>query len=203
LSATRCFLWYGLVALVVLMRPLGAGAAERQIRPFIGVTFEGATTFVDAENAVGKPHAVIGVNAVWLREVVGVEVDLARLPGFFQADDPRHLVLSSAVTTLTGNLVVAAPGRKTEYGLRPYLVAGAGLMRVRIDHPLDVLPVAKNSPAIDIGGGVLGFITNKIGVSWDVRRFTSLSRSTEERGISIGGERLSFWRASTALAIRY
>jgi len=49
---------------------------------------------------------------------------------------------------------------------------------------------------------VLGFITNRIGVCWDVRRFTSLSRTTEERGISIGGERLSFWRASMALAIR-
>ena len=202
MSATRCLLWYGLLALVVLTLPSRASAGERQIRPFIGVTFEGATTFVDAESAA-KPHAVIGMNAVWLREIVGVEVDLARLPGFFQADDPGHLVLSSAVTTLTGNFVVAAPARKTEYGLRPYFVGGAGLMRIRIDHALGVLPVAKTSPAIDVGGGVLGFITNRIGVCWDVRRFTSLSRTTEERGISIGGERLSFWRASMALAIRY
>ena len=191
------------MALVVLTLPSDAGAQERQIRPLIGVTFEGATTFVDTDLAVGKPHVVLGVNAAWLREIVGLEVDLARLPGFFQADDPGHLVLSSAVTTLTGNFVLAAPARKTEYGLRPYFVGGAGLMRVRIDHALDVLPVSKTSPAIDIGGGVIGFITNRIGVVWDVRRFASLSRTTEERGVSIGGERLSFWRASTAVAIRY
>jgi hypothetical protein len=202
LSATRSLLNYCLLTLVVLTLPSRASAQERQIRPFIGVTFEGATTFVDAE-AVGKPHVVIGVNAAWLREIVGLEVDLARLPGFFQADDPGHLVLSSAVTTLTGNFVLAAPARKTQYGLRPYFVGGAGLMRVRIDHSLDVLPVSKTSPAIDIGGGVIGFITNRIGVVWDVRRFASLSRTTEERGVSIGGERLSFWRASTALVIRY
>jgi hypothetical protein len=203
LSATRSLLNYGLLTLVVLTLPSEAGAQERQIRPFIGVAFEGATTFVDLDLAVGKPHVVLGVNAAWLREIVGLEVDLARLPGFFQADNPGHLVLSSAVTTLTGNFVLAAPARKTQYGLRPYFVGGAGLMRVRIDHFADVLPVSKTSPAIDIGGGVIGFITNRIGVVWDVRRFASLSRTTEERGVSIGGEGLSFWRASTALTIRY
>jgi hypothetical protein len=190
------------VSLAVLSVPSRATAGERQIRPLIGVTFEGGTTFVDSENAVGKPHTVLGVNAVWLREIFGVDVDLAHALGFFQADDPRHLVVSSGVTTLTGNIVVAAPARKTEYGLRPYFVGGAGLMRIRIDHPFGVLPVAKTSPAIDVGGGVLGFITTRIGVSWEVRRFTSLSRTTEQ-GLSIGGERLSFWRASMALAIRY
>jgi hypothetical protein len=199
----RSLLWYGLLSLAVLSVPSRANAGERQIRPLIGVTFEGATTFVDSESAVGKTHAVLGANAVWLREIFGIDVDLAHAPGFFQADDPRHLVLSSGVTTLTGNIVVAAPARKTEYGLRPYVVGGAGLMRVRIDHAFPgPLPVAKTYPAIDVGGGVLGFITNRIGVCWEVRRFTSLSRTTEQ-GLSIGAEQLSFWRASMALAIRY
>ena len=198
----RSLLWYGLLSLAVLSVSSRATAGERQIRPFIGVTFEGATTFVFSETAVGKPHAMIGVNAVWLREIFGIDVDLAHAPGFFQDDDPGHLVLSSSVTTLTGNIVVAVPARKAEYGLRPYFVGGAGLMRVHIDHALGVLPVAKTLPAIDVGGGVLGFITNQIGVCWEVRRFTSLSRTTEQ-GLSIGAERLSFWRASMALAIRY
>ena len=198
----RSLLWYGLLSLAVLLVPSRATAGERQIRPFVGVTFEGATTFVISEAAAGKPHAMIGGNAVWLREIFGIDVDLAHAAGFFQDDDPAHLVLSSGVTTLTGNIVVAVPARKTEYGLRPYFVGGAGLMRVRIDHAFGVLPVAKTSPAIDVGGGVLGFITNRIGVCWEVRRFTSLSRTTEQ-GLSIGAERLSFWRASMALAIRY
>ena len=195
-------LWYGLLSLAVLSVPSRAAAGERQIRPFIGVTFEGATTFVFSETAAGKPHAMIGVNAVWLREIFGIDVDLAHAPGFFQDDDPGHLVLSSSVTTLTGNFVVAVPARKAEYGLRPYFVGGAGLMRVQIDHALGVLPVSKTLPAIDVGGGVLGFITNRTGVCWEVRRFSSLSRTTEQ-GLSIGAEQLSFWRASMALAIRY
>ena len=55
---------------------------------------------------------------------------------------------------------------------------------------------------IDVGGGVQGSLTNRIGVGWDVRRFNSISK-TGDLGLSFGREQLSFWRASMALAIRY
>lgn len=202
MRGTGSLSWRGVLALVLLAAPSSAIAGERQIRPFVGVTFGGGTTFVDSEKASGRPNAIIGVNAAWLGEIVGIDLDLAHAPGFFQAGD-LHLVLSSSVTTLTGNIVVAAPGRVTGYGLRPYFVGGAGLMRVRIDHAFGVLPVAKTTPAIDVGGGAIGFLTNRIGVCWDVRRFTSLTRTTQESGVSFGGEQLSFWRASMALTMRY
>ena len=38
----------------------------------------------------------------------------------------------SAVTTLTGNVVVALPRRMAGYGLRPYFSGGAGLMHVDV-----------------------------------------------------------------------
>lgn len=201
MSGTSSLSWRSVLALVVLAVPSRAIAGERQIRPFVGVTFGGGTTFVDSEKASGRPNAAIGVNAAWLGEIVGIDVDLAHAPGFFQAGD-LHLVLASSVTTLMGNIVVAAPARKTEYGLRPYFAGGAGLMRVRIDHAFGVLPVAKTTPAIDLGGGAIGFLTKRIGVCWDVRRFTSVTR-TQESGVSFGGEQLSFWRASMALTMRY
>jgi hypothetical protein len=194
--------WLGVLALPLFSLPSRAIAAERQIRPLVGVTFGGSTTFVDLEGASGRANPAIGLNAVVLGEIVGIDLDLALAPGFFQAGD-RHLVLASSVTTLTGNFVLAAPGRVTEYGLRPYFVGGAGLMRVRIDDYFGVLRVTKTMPAIDIGGGAIGFVTKRVGVCWDVRRFTSLSRTTEENGISFGREQLSFWRASMMLVIRY
>src|SRR4051794_16653728 len=107
-----------------------ATAAEKQIRPFIGVTFGGGTTLLDPEKASGKAKPAIGVSAVVLGEIFGVEADVAHAPGFFQSGDSR-LVLSSSITTITGNLMVAAPHRLTEYALRPYLVGGAGMMRVQ------------------------------------------------------------------------
>src|SRR5204863_9818673 len=134
-------------------------------------------------------------------------VDLGRMPGFFQTGTPPFgqspLVLHSGVTTLTGNVVVAAPRKLTEYTLRPYFVAGAGGMRVRTDDYFGLLKVRDTVGAIDVGGGVVGFLTSRVGVSWDVRRFSSFKGATYGSGTSIGARQLTFRRANKALAIRY
>ena len=39
-------------------------AADRQIRPFIGATFGGGTTFLDLEEAVGKPNRESGASEI-------------------------------------------------------------------------------------------------------------------------------------------
>ena len=68
-----------------LLSPAPA-AAEWQVRPFIGFTFGGETTFVDPEKAIGTKNVVIGVSGGWLGEIFGLEADLGRAPGFFQTD---------------------------------------------------------------------------------------------------------------------
>jgi hypothetical protein len=177
-------------------------AADRQIRPFIGATFGGGTTFVDPEDAVGKASVAIGASAVFLGEVFGAEVDIADAPGFFESGD-KHLVILSRVTTISGNVVVAAPHRLTEYSLRPYFVGGVGLMRVRTTTAFGVFDVSTLIPALDVGVGAIGFLTNRIGVCWDVRRFQSVGSNTGNVGLSFGDEHLSFWRATMAIVIRY
>ena len=177
-------------------------AADRQIRPFIGVTFGGGTTFVDPENAVGKPNLAIGASAVFLGDVFGAEVEIADAPGFFESGD-KHLVLFSRVTTISGNVVVAAPHRLTEYALRPYFVGGVGFMRVRTTTAFAVFDVSALIPELDVGIGALGFVTNRIGVCWDVRRFQTVGGNTDNSGLSFGDEHLSFWRATMAVVIRY
>ena len=179
-------------------------AGERQIRVFAGATFGGGTTIVDPEGAVGKANLAIGGNAVFLGEVFGADVDIADAPGFFQSGD-AHLVLGSRVTTLTGNVVVAAPHRLTEYSLRPYIVGGAGLMRIRTTTSFGVFDVSSVVPAVDIGAGLVGFLTKRVGVSWELRRFQSVGHNPDSNpGLSFGGDvRLSFWRATMAVAIRY
>ena len=63
--------------------------------------------------------------------------------------------------------------------------------------------VAKVIPEIDLGVGVVAFLTNRVGVSWDIRRFQSIGTSTPDVGLSFGGESLSFWRATMGAVIRY
>jgi hypothetical protein len=87
--------------------------------------------------------------------------------------------------------------------LRPYVVGGAGLMRVRTTTTFNVFDVSSIIPVLDVGVGVVGFLTNRVGVSWDVRRFESVARNTSTGGLAFGGEHLSFWRATMAVAIRY
>ena len=202
MTGTRNLWRRGAAVLVLLFAASPAVAGEKQIRPFVAVTFGGETTFVPVASSVDKLHVGIGVSAVWLGEIFGLDVDFAHVPGFFQSGD-RRLVLDSRVTTLIGNVVVAAPARKTEYGLRPYVEGGAGLMWIHISSALGVFQVAETMGAFDVGGGVQGFITNKIGVGWDVRRFEAFSKVGEPGLTLVGREDLSFWRASMALVIRY
>ena len=188
-----------LAMLLLLLAPMPAWA-EWQIKPFLGVTFGGDTTFVDFEHAAGNANAVIGVTGVVLGEVIGIEGDVGYSPGFFQSGN-QHLVVGSSVTTLSGNIVIALPRRLAQYSLRPYVVGGGGFVHVRINPGLGVLQVSSTLPALDVGAGATGFLTDRIGLNWDVRRFGSLGGA--DAGLSFGPEQLSFWRATMAIAIRY
>lgn len=89
-------------------------AEDRQIRGFIGATFGAGTTLVDFGRVTGKANLVIGGSAVFLGEMFGTEVELADAPGFFDSDN-TSLLRDSRVTTISGNVIVAAPRRMTEY----------------------------------------------------------------------------------------
>jgi hypothetical protein len=188
------------LALTLLMWGPVPASAEWQLRPFLGLTFGGSTTFFDLERAADNLNLVIGFNSVLLGELIGFDADVGYAPGFFQSGG-QHLVTRSSATTVTGNVVVALPRRLTEFTLRPYFVGGAGLMQARINDPSKVLGVSSTLPALDLGGGVTGFLSDRIGVSWDVRHFRSFGGKA--RGLSFGREQLSFWRANMALVFRY
>lgn len=190
--------WGPAICFLLLATP---AAAEWQIKPFAGIAFGGSTSFVDPEVAAGQAHRLLGVNAALLGEVLGLEGDVARVPGFFQSGDGQF-VLSSSVVTLTGNLVVAMPKRVFQYTLRPYFVAGAGILRVHTEPNLGTLPLASTRPAVDIGGGATGFLSDRFGISWELRYFRSIGRGGTS-GASFTPEQLAFWRATMAMAIRY
>ena len=185
------------LGLVLMSSP--ARAADKQIRPMLGFTFGGSTTLLDLEKAADEKHVVAGVSGVWLGDIFGLDVDLAHVPRFFESNN--RLVLSSSVTTVTGNIVLALPRRLTEYSLRPYVVGGAGVMHASSTDAFGVLQVGASLAAFDFGAGATGFVTKRIGLCWEVRRFQGVRR--EDRVVDFGPKELSFWRASMGLAIRY
>jgi hypothetical protein len=193
-----------LLALTVLLLMPARTFAEWQVRPFFGTTFGGATTFVDLAGATGGPKLVYGVNGALLGDIFGIDVDFGRVPGYFQSGD-QGLVRQSSATTLTGSVVIAPPRHATEYSLGPYFVVGGGLMHASIKDVLSLLPVSRTLPAMDIGGGVNAFLSNRFGLSWDARYFRSVGGG-DSQGVSLSpdeaSERLSFWRASMAFVFR-
>jgi hypothetical protein len=201
-----------LLAVVLLVLAPVQASAEWQIKPFFGVSFGGGTTLLDPENAAGSANRVYGISGLLLGEVFGVEGDFGFAPGFFsggegtqtvgcQAADTR-CVLNSSVRTLTGNVVIAVPRRLTTYTLRPYFVGGAGIMHASSEQTFGILPLSSTMPAMDVGGGVTGFLSKRVGVGWEVRYFHSIG-TRQDPFQSFGPEELSFWRANMAVAIRY
>lgn len=188
-----------LVSALLVLQP-ATGWAEWQLKPFMGLTFGGSNTLLDFDQTAGEKKFMLGGSATWLGEVIGIEADLGRVPGFFQTVS-QQAVLSSSVTTLTGNVVVALPRRISQYGLRPYVVAGGGLVRANIDHELSTLDLDRSLGVLDFGGGATGFLTDRVGLNWDVRYFRSVG-GKEGTGLSIGKEQLSFWRATMGASFR-
>ena len=199
----RTTTWSPVLAMAgLLLASHPADAGDRQIRPFVGATFGADTSFFRPPgDSLGK-NLVVGASAVFIGELFGVEADVGDVPGFFESDNSA-LVIGSRVTTVTGNVVIAAPHKMTEYSLRPYVVGGGGLMRVRTTSSLNVFDVSSFLPAFDVGAGVVGFLTNRVGVCWDVRRFQNIGGKSNTAGLTFGPEDLSFWRATMSVAFRY
>src|SRR4051812_13597386 len=120
-----------MLALVLALGPAVAHA-DWQLKPFGGITFGGSTTFVDLDHQAGNAKLNLGVSGLWLGNVFGVEGDVATTAGFFSGSSNSldRLILRSHVATVTGNVVVALPRRMAQYSLRPYAVAGFGMLHV-------------------------------------------------------------------------
>jgi hypothetical protein len=177
--------------------------ADWLLIPFLGSAFGGDTNFVDLERGVGQSKVVMGGSAALLSDrVFGLEADFGYSPRFFERDARGGLVVNSRVSTLAGSVIVAVPLAVTRESLRPYIVGGLGLMHAKIEDVLMVFPVDKNLLALNIGGGAMGFLTYRTGLRFEIRQFQNLRRGTAPPSAT-GPTRLSFWRATAGVILRY
>ena len=175
--------------------------ADFLITPYVGSAFGGSTTLLDLDvGAVASKHWTFGASAAWLSDqVLGFEGDFAMVPGFFQNSGGNGLVIGSRVTTLTGNVIAALPLSVTRESLRPYVTGGLGYMRARAEDLVDLQSV--NSLGLQLGAGAIGLITQRAGIRFDLRHSRALSRDLTLRGERTS--KLSFWRATVGVTLRY
>jgi hypothetical protein len=200
------------VSCVCLLAAPATAAAEWHITPMIGLTFAGKTTLIDLDQGTGKRHPnLAGSVALLGAGVLGVEGITALTPGFFESGDESPLfrpgepppIDSSRLFTLMGNVIVTAPRRWTEYGLRPFVSGGFGLIRVYKLETLDLLPVKADLLGYNIGGGAIGFFTRNTGVRFDIRYY-STTHGTDPGNppIATGDVNLRYMTASIGVVIR-
>lgn len=179
-------------------------AAEFQVKPFVGLTFGASTTVVDPASGQETRHVAIGISALYLGDIFGVEAEVSQVPKFFQRSD-ADLTLRSVVNTVSGSVIIAMPRKVSGYSLRPYAVAGFGLLHAsKITTLSGAFDIASNMGAINLGGGVTGFVSDRIGLGWDLRYFRRVTGGPDpSTGLLFGREtQLSFWRASMSLVVR-
>lgn len=176
--------------------------ADWLLTPFIGTTFAGKSAFVTFEpEAVRAKHWLIGGSAGWLSDnVFGIEADVALVPGFFGDENP--IVTSNRVTTISGSVIAAVPLSITRESLRPYILGGFGLVHTVLEDQICLLGcVSESNGALQLGGGAIGLVTDRAGVRFDLRQIRTLARED-----TLTGDRrakLSFWRASVGVVVRY
>jgi opacity protein-like surface antigen len=138
---------------------------------------------------------------------VGFELDFGYSPNFFEGSTSGsgfEFANDSNVTTLMANAILGIPvGGQTGGGVRPYVVGGVGLIRTNVQDADEFFDVnTKNDFGFDVGGGIMGFFTDNVGIRGDVRYFRSFSGSSDNVA-GIGVSDFNFWRGSVGMSFRF
>lgn len=189
------------LAIALILAPTPALAqADWLVTPFAGVKFGGATSIVDLELAAGRTTMTWGVSAAVLtRGIFGAEAEFAYVPGYFEKGE-QNLVTASYAFDFTGNLILTLPPGATGGGLRPYAVIGAGVIHAEAADILNIFRIRRSVPAINLGVGAIGFVTNNAGVRFDVRYLRSVA-TDDEAALSVG-RRISYWRGTVGVVLK-
>ena len=173
--------------------------ADWIVRPFVGSALTPQHGFIDLEQTAGDPKLLFGAAAGWRPNAIGVEFEVAALPGFF--DGPRDLVVRGNVTTVMANVIWQLPAPRHSSPVRAYVAGGAGLIRAQLADALDAFSSTTTLAAGNAGGGVLIRWRPRLDVNADVRYFKSGYGGVDRAGFS---ERfVSFTRLSAGVMIHF
>jgi len=166
--------------------------ADGYFSPWIGVnavdrTDEGHTTF-------GATMGYMGAG------VFGFEADFGFSPNFFGGSD-LGLEKTNGLTAM-GNAIFGIPvGGTHGAGIRPFVTGGFGLIRTHGETALDESR-SSNDPGYNLGGGMMGFFSDHIGLRGDIRYFRTLQDLDLGFDPNFTPGQLHFWRVSGGITFR-
>lgn len=183
-----------LLALAFLTVFSAPARAQGFVSPLIGYNFGGDAGCPEITDCEDK-KLNLGIAFGSLGPVAGFEAELAYARDFFGAGPG----LQSNVLTFMLNIMIAP-----KIGpVRPYVAAGAGLIKQKIELTSeDLLDTSNNDLGWDWGFGAMGFFTDNFGVRGDIRFFRTFN-DVELFGVTIENEKLDFGRASGAVVFLF
>jgi len=175
-------------------------SADTLIVPFWGVNFGGDSGKTFSSAAESKQQTFGASAAFFGGGVVGIEADFGYSPDFFGKTDAG----GSSVLTMTGNVVLAVPlGGQKGFGVRPYALAGVGVLRSSADFPGLFDEGDNNSLAWNTGGGLLVFFGDRFGLRFDIRYFKTFDDVDTSGGVIDGPGKVDFTRGSLGFVFRF
>jgi opacity protein-like surface antigen len=198
---------------VVLAGPAPA-RADVLLTPFVGGNLFGSASAPLADFVGDQSRTTFGGSvAVTAGGIFGVEGDVGFTPKFFGTNvDLAGVPVSLAhnnVLTAMANVTVGIPlqgrgpyGHSSGPGVRPYAVAGLGLIRQQLDL-VGLFGYSVNDLGYDLGGGVDVFLTHNVGIRGDFRYFRSLSGNTVSDLLDLQPGAFNFSRVTVGVTFRY
>jgi opacity protein-like surface antigen len=188
---------YATIAAVALLLAPASARADWLFTPNIGTTF--------GADASGHEHLTYGASIDWMgKGIVGWEGDFQYSPEFFEPTDTDiDFSGKNNVLTAMGNVIVGIPvGGQKGSGIRPFGIAGVGLLKQRVQSGDAVVDISNNDFGFNVGGGVMGFFNTNIGLRGDVRYVRSFENITDNV-TTIGVGNFDFWRANVGVVFRW
>lgn len=191
-----------IAALALAIMP-SAAFADGYFVPFIGANFGGdvgrpLSETVDERNRMTFGFGVGGMAG----GIFGAEFDFGYTRNFYASDGT--VVTKSNLITAMPALVIGIPiGGQTGGGVRPYVLAGAGLLRRDLD--FDTFDsISENDWGYTLGGGVMGYFTDHVGLRGDLRYFRNFKADIiEATDIDFERGTFNFGRASIGVLFRF
>lgn len=182
------------LAAIILCGASREASAQAFISPFIGYNFGGDSGCPEISNCDDKTRN-FGVAFGSVGKVVGAEAEFSYIDSFF-GDTPGT---SSHVLTFMGNFMLAP-----KFGvIQPYGVIGVGLIQTKAEVSLGgILESNNNNFGWNIGGGIIGYFSDHIGVRGDVRYFHAF-QDLEILGLEIENAKLDFGRISGGVVFKF
>lgn len=188
-------------ALVAITLTAVPARADTLLIPFFGVNFGGdsgqkfSEAFDTSQFNWGASLTFMGAG------IFGVEGDFGYSPDFYGKTETG----GSSAFTATGNLIVGIPfGGQTGFGVRPYGLIGAGVLKSASDFGTAITDIDESSMTWTAGGGVLVFFGTHAGLRFDARYFRTFD-DLEILGVSIAQSpgKVDFTRGSVGFVLRF